>query len=166
MLDHLHLTRLLRRAYRVADASPDPSSQVGAVVSSLDGFILGEACNDFTKGIAATSETLHRSLKYQMIEHAERAAIFAAFGSLRGNTRDLIMVAPWAACADCARAIVLSGIRILVRHADAMERTPERWHESREVGDRIMRAADVEILEIAGHLDATPVLMNGERWTP
>lgn len=149
---------LLRKAYRIATYSPDPSTQNGAFVMDKNYTILGQACNDFTKGFwtdqdykgggrIVTPEMLERPLKYSYIEHAERGAIYDA---LKKNSEypPVAMVCPWAACAECARAIVMSGITTLIRHKQASDRSPERWKESIALADDILRVGRVKILDI------------------
>lgn len=157
---------LLTRAYEVAAQSPDPSSQVGALICRPDGTIQTVACNDFPPGLAITPERLERPLKYDLIEHAERTVVFNM--ALKGEIidEDAVMVAPWAACTDCARAIVMSGIPTLLRHTDIMKRSPDRWRESLVLADEILIAGGVEIVEYEGHLGAPAVLNSGEMWSP
>lgn len=150
----------MRLAYTIALNSPDPSTQNGAVVLDGEGALIGGGCNEFTAGMPITPDLLERPKKYAYIEHAERNALFTA---LRFHTgRPHTLVCPWAACADCARAIVQSGVKVLVRH----EREGGRWSGSIEDGDNILRAGGVEIVTITGELGCDPILFNGEIWHP
>jgi len=76
--------------------------------------VLATGWNGFPRGIDDDRDERHeRPAKYKWTEHAERNAIYnaAANGTaLRGAT----MVMPWYPCADCARAIIQSGIIGLV----------------------------------------------------
>ena len=153
----------LRGAYRVALESPDPSTQCGALVFDEDFRFVASGCNDFTKGVENTPERLELPLKYAYVEHAERNAIFHAVGTGKIPT---IMVAPWAACTECARAVVASGIQVLIRHKQISDRSPERWRESIEFADGLMVAGGVQIIDYDGSLGAEPILHNGELWTP
>lgn len=171
---------VLTKAYERALGSPDPSTQNGALIVSEVmvgghiGFeILAGGCNEFTKGLEVTPERLERPLKYTFIEHAERNAVFNA-ASLGVNCTEKTMVCPWAACAECARAVVASGIGKLVRHKQASERSPARWLESIALADEILLAGGVTIVEYDGvlHEDKTvvgkvPTILHGEElWTP
>lgn len=160
-------------AYNVATSSPDPSTQNGAVipycltdemgVSMKERFI--SACNTFPEGVQNTPERLVRPLKYNFIEHAERGAILAAAKEgipLSGLT----MYVPWAACSDCARAIICSGIRRLVLHKDMMDRTPDHWKESIKHAFEMFSEAEIAIEYVEGKLDAPAIRMNGELWQP
>ena len=159
---------LLAEAYTEARFSPDPSSHVGALVCTIDGVEVSQACNTFTPGIESTPARLERPLKYDFIEHAERGAIYNLVASGGVMPPDAVMVAPWAACVDCARAIVQSGIRTLVRHNDIMRRSPPRWLESISLADTILEAGGVQIEEVWGPLGRgnAPILHCGEEWTP
>ncbi len=153
----------LRRAYVVALRSPDPSSQNGAVVYNDARQIMGSGFNGFTPGVEITPDKLERPVKYLYIEHAERAAIYDCIGQ---GENPVLMVCPWASCADCARAIVLSGIRLLVRHKDAMERKVDRWADSIALADKILEAGGVEIYEYVGPIGGVEIMHLEELWSP
>lgn len=153
---------LLRRAYRLALRSPDPSTQNAGIVLDAFGRPMGRGINTFTPGIEITPDLLERPKKYAYIEHAERMAIFDAFR--HGGGPLYTLVCPWAACTDCARDIVLSGVRTLIRHERG---DSPSWNQSIFDGDRIMNAAGVEIITVSGPLGGCdPIRYNGELWTP
>lgn len=103
------------------------------------------ACNEFPSGVSYTPERWERPLKYSFIEHAERNVIFEA--ARKGyRTQGATLLSPWAACADCARAIIQAGIVQLVRFDN--HGPNERWDESIAIGDTMMREAGVEIVEL------------------
>ena len=84
MMDLLHLDkwdkRFLSLAQHVGGWSRDPSTQVGAVVSSPDNRVMGLGYNGFARGIADTDERLqNREEKYKLVLHAEENAM--AFAS-------------------------------------------------------------------------------------
>lgn len=171
---------VMRHAYECALDSPDPSTQNGALI--VDEVLVGghigfeiraKGCNTFTKGVKCSPEKLERPLKYSYIEHAERNCIFHAASQgvcLTGKT----MICPWAACVDCARAIVQSGISKLVRHKNASDRSPERWIESIALADELLIASGIEVVEFTGFLHKmknvagiVPTIMHcEEEWTP
>jgi dCMP deaminase len=157
---------LLRYAYGVAaTGSVDRSTQTAALLVDNSNNILVAEVNCFTDGLVPTEEMHQRPLKYTYMEHSERQAIYTA--AKRGiRTSGLTMVAPWASCADCARAIVQSGIVRIIRHADAQAKSPERWKESLRVADEILAAGGVEIVEVEGHLGAPSIMFCEERWNP
>ncbi len=164
---------LLVEAYQIATLSPDPSTQNGAIVLDKDFNLLGVGCNTFTKGVESSPEKLERPLKYSLVEHAERNSIYNCLATIQpvGASLDNLwvpkgrphtMVCPWAACVDCARAIVQCGIHILVRHQSATDRSPAHWIESIALADEILADGSVEVINVKGFLGAPEILHNGE----
>ena len=164
---------LLRRCYDRALLSPDPSTQNAAVLVEpllLDGmeggkpFVETYAHNMFAYGVEETPERWQSPLKYSYVEHAERGALYKAarYGI---STEELFMVCPWAACCDCARAIIQSGVMALVTHKQACER-PSRWGEEISRAYDMLAEAGVVVVQIDSDLQASKVRMNGELWQP
>src|SRR5579859_1849886 len=92
-----------------AQSSPDPSRKTGCVIQFYSKTLV-HGFNTFPKGV---TPRLERPEKYVYIEHAERNAIYAAAKLgivLEGTT----IYVNWFPCAECARAIVQSGIKKLV----------------------------------------------------
>jgi len=94
----------------VAEWSKDRSRKFGAVIVDDREVLVSLGWNGFPRGIDDNvEERHHRPVKYQWTEHAERNAIYNAVA--KGNsTLGCRMYLPWFACADCARAIIQSGI--------------------------------------------------------
>lgn len=159
---------LLRVAYAAATRSPDPSTQCGALLYDPEcNRILSTACNTFTHGITVLPEMLERPLKYQMIEHAEQNALHSVLRYGLTMPKHPILVAPWAACTECAKAITQSGVKTLVRHGKATLNSPDRWLESLVIADKIMLDGGVDIIDYHGDLiGAHTILFNGEEWQP
>ena len=117
------LTRRMRRAYEIATHSPDPSTQNGATIARGP-TVLADGCNTFPPHIAYR---LERPAKYTFIEHAERSAIHVA--AFDGHaTAGAKMFCLWAACAECARAIIGAGIRELVTHEFYLDKGTDHWN--------------------------------------
>lgn len=124
---------MLRLAYKHAnEVSPDPSTKNGAVlVDTLSGSLIF-GVNKFPPGIAETeSRLINKSTKYRLIVHAENSAIFNAAKHGRivyGAT----LYCPFYACSECAKAIIQSGIRRVVGHAQLMALASEHttWVQS------------------------------------
>lgn len=154
----------MRLALEIASHSDDPSTQTSAVIVNELGNVLTSGVNNMPDGVSATQERLERPLKYQVREHAERAAIYQAarFGHA---TIDAAMVSLWAACADCSRAVIGSGIKKFVcypwNHGDS------HWDEDIAIGRQMMHEAGVEVIDhdFPG-LDIPPIRRNYELWTP
>lgn len=153
-LDDETIGTLMSVAYTRALRSPDPSTQNGAIIavppwmSPGRDAIIGTGCNTFPPGV---KPRLERPAKYLFIEHAERMAISNVHQ--RSESRymhESVMVCPWAACADCARAIVLSGIKTLIRHADP--KVHGDWGDSINAGDIIMSEGGVTVINWDGQL--------------
>jgi dCMP deaminase len=129
-------TDYLREALRYAQAnSHDHTTKVGAVI--VAGKRTVYAANRIVARIGGVD-------KYAVTEHAERAAIYKAAATgipLAGAT----MYAPWFACTDCARGIVLAGIREVVGLVSLRQATPRRWLANLELADEILGLGGVNI---------------------
>lgn len=134
---------LMEFAIEAAEYSVDPSVQNGAAVSDPVGNATA-GYNSFVEGVEELPERWERPDKYLWVEHAERNAIYSA--AKDGFPLDGGAIAcPWAACADCARAIVQSGLQTLYRFPMPDN---ERWSRSVVVGDTIMSEGGVQIVEL------------------
>lgn len=159
---------ILGQCYRKASDSPDTSTQIGAVITNNRGSVQFSTLsfNGFVRGWSPTPADYERPRKYSVTEHAERRAIYHAARDgvcLYGST----LYSTWAACADCARAIVESGISRLVRHYPPQDETVDRWLESVSLGDEIMVAGGVEIVDVHGPIpEAFRILRGGEWFDP
>jgi len=103
----------------------------GIPVSEL---MLTTGANNFPPQVNRTPERLQRPAKYVFTEHAERTAIYtaAAMGvSLRGATAYV----NWYPCAECARALVLSGITRLVCYEPDWTETRYGFHDAKIILD-------------------------------
>ena len=171
--------KLLKQAYSFATNSNDPSTQNGALVVAINGThsnadtpyrVLAGDYNRFPKGVTETPERWNdRALKYKLVQHAERSALETArrlngLAHLDGHT----MICPWAACTDCAKSIIDSGLTRLVTHKQAAERSPpsSSWLPDIEVANMMLREAGIEIICYDGPVGALPVRHSGQVWTP
>ncbi len=156
---------LLQLAYRKARKSKDPSTQNAALLVNNENHVLVVDTNRFPDGVTVTPERWERPLKYSIIEHAERNAIYSA--AKEGiSTNGLIMVCPWAACADCARAIIQSGIKTLVTHQQAHDRSPDFWRQEIDIAFQMFKEARIEIIMYDGVVGAENALHSGQIWNP
>lgn len=158
----------LRAAYmRANELSTDTSTHVGAVlVDPVSGSHRVYGVNSFTDSYQQNDpRNRERPRKYKVTEHAERAAIFNA--ARQGIiTRGLLMVATWACCPDCARAIALSGIITVYVHEETLNRTPERWKEDIRLGMDILAGSGVRYIPVSAKIGGVQNLFNGEIWEP
>jgi dCMP deaminase len=158
---------LMHDAYRFAQRSPDPSTQNAAMLFNVSGLLIGHGINEFPEGVEYTNDRWERPLKYEVIEHAERNAIFMA--AKHGlSTEQSTMVVPWAACSDCARAVIQAGVRRLVRHKQATDRGQGRnWDGTITTADMMLREAGVQVIDYDGSCGGDIVVRHsGEAWRP
>lgn len=154
----------MRVALDVAQNSPDPSTQNGALLV-VDGEVRVSTIetNRFPNGVWVTKERLERPTKYSYIEHAERNAIYAGVRAgldLRGAT----LVCVWAACSDCARAIIGNGITTVVRYTSGHH---PGWVDTNAAGDIMLREAKVEVITLTDPIPGVaPLLRDGKLWLP
>jgi dCMP deaminase len=153
--------------------SDDPSTQCGAVLvpAGPAGYRNTQVCfgtNHFPKGVKVTPDRLaDRDTKLFYMVHAERDVIYKA--ALRGiSTLDATLYVPWFACADCAQAIIQSGITRVVGHQAVMDKTPERWMESIQAADQMLDEAGVKREYYTRSIfdNDFKVLFDGGLWTP
>jgi len=103
--------RFMRVAEEVASWSKDPNTKVGAVVVTNEGKIVATGYNGFPRRVLdkplryADQET-----KYGFVVHAELNAILNATQSVRGCAL-FVTLSP---CRECAKAIIQSGIELVV----------------------------------------------------
>ena len=127
----------LRIAYRAAKASPDLSTQNGAILVQGE-MVIGMGCNKYPRGLEITPERLESPEKYSWVIHAEESAIIDA--ARQGNaTEGAKMYCPWFACDRCAPSIIEAGIEEIVGYSG-----PERWAAA-ELGERSQQDWDKSI---------------------
>jgi len=177
MLNHSEIRDLMRHVYTLAELSTDLSTNNGAILiderlwvpGQKPAFaILAEGFNAHLPGYEEHPQAHERPFKYSVTEHAERAVIYnAAYNGVR--TKGLTMIANWVACPDCARAIVLPGLKRVICHKACMDRTPERWAEMVALGLSMCEhntANIVPVMQWEGEVGDVDNLNNGEIWTP
>lgn len=135
--------RFLRLALSIGNWSKDRSRQIGAIVVGEGRSILAVGYNGFPRGVSeAADERHHRPEKYLWTEHAERNAIYDA--AKRGVALDgSTMYLPWYPCADCARAIIQSGIIVLV--ALRSEVREPIWDDHFRVSSSMLTEAGLQV---------------------
>jgi len=147
-------------AYLAATRSRDESTNIGAVIVTKDNFVVSTGYNSFPSGIKDdVPDRQKRPQKYFYFEHAERNAILlAANNGVRVN--GCIMYTQGTPCADCARAIIQSGICKLVTHKDWDTKTKmlETWTENRKAGREMLQEHGVELLAWSGPLCMVPLV--------
>lgn len=134
--------RMLDLAHYISGWSKD-STKVGAVITDFDHRVLSIGYNGFPAGADDNVLERHeRPAKYLYTEHAERNAIYSAAKNgvkLQGATIYL----EWFPCADCARAIIQSGIVCVVCKEPDLE-TP-KWGEHFKVALELFKECGIHV---------------------
>jgi dCMP deaminase len=146
MTDHDILREALAYA---AITSPHCRTKVGAVIKT--GKRLVYAANVPPPGTPREA--------YDRYEHAERAAIYKA-AAAGVPTAGATLYAPWFACPECARAIILAGIAEVVGLVALDRATPERWRAAVADGLAVLHAGGVGTRWVADRVGAT-ILFDG-----
>lgn len=157
--------QLLEAAYIEAQKSTNISTQNSALLVDDNGNIIISAVNSFPNRIAETAERQQdKPIRKKYSVHAERNAIYAAAKS-GIKIEGLTMVSPWATCTECAWAIIQSGIKRLVTHKQALDRSTH-WQEDIDFAFGMLREAGVEIVIFDGKIGIGKILRSGEYWEP
>ena len=160
----LNWQNLLKIAYTKAQESTNPSTWNGAILIDDKGNVVLSAVNSFPERVAETQERQNKPLRYKFSVHAERNVIYQA-ARLGIKTEGLTMICPWAACTDCAQGIIQAGIKRLVVHKQALDRSIH-WKEDIEFASIMLREAGVEIIVFDGKIGVGKILRSGEFWEP
>lgn len=155
----------LKLAYLEAMKSTDTSTQNGAVIVR-NGVAVASGANVFPTGVAELPQRLVRPTKYQYVVHAETNAIYDA--AKKGEaTLDTVMYSPWAACGECAKAIIQAGILKVVVHEQAIAQSHNQWPDAIKLALEMFSEAGVEYVLLNAHFDdEIEVLFNGAIWKP
>lgn len=153
---------MLQECYKIATTGPDISTNVGAIIADDQHNILGTGCNHIPHGVAITQERLLAPLKYDMIEHAERASIYNTYNSgniVKGST----MYATFYACTGCARPIIMCGIKRVIGDYAMLNYCPEKWKHTVILGMQMLCEAGIELLVDASNFEADEILIAGKK---
>lgn len=139
----------IKMAQLVSTKSKDRSTKVGAVIVQARSPI-STGFNGFPRGVVDFKEERHeRPLKYLITEHAERNAIFnAAREGIRTLGSTLYMYGGGYPCADCARAIVQSGIKEFVTMGHTFTGKGDQWKESCLWGLKMLEEGGVAVVTL------------------
>jgi dCMP deaminase len=137
--------RYLCLAKHVAGWSKDPSTRVGAVIT-LDNHVVSLGFNGLPRGVQDTPMRLQaRELKYKLIVHGEMNAMNFASCPLKGAT---LYTYPFMPCSVCAGSVIQHGFKEIV----APYSDNQRWKESFDLTEMILREAGVELLLVHGDI--------------
>ena len=138
-------TRWLELAGNTGSWSKDRSTKVGCVIVGPARQILAAGYNGFPRGVNDDLDERHeRPEKYLWTEHAERNAIYNA--ARHGvSLQDAVIYVPWFPCADCARAIIQSGLSSLVTMKLTSGSLQDRWKDHHKVAEIMLAEAGVAV---------------------
>ena len=140
--------RFMEVAKLVATWSKDPSTKTGAVVVGPDKEIRATGYNGPVRGgVDSVPERLERPTKYDFFEHAERNAIYNA--CLTGvSLKGCVMYATHPPCTDCARAIIQSGIKMVVTNEMKIDANSPSgtWRDKLQYSAQMFKEAGVEYI--------------------
>lgn len=132
-------------AEQVKLKSKDRNTQIGVVIVGNNNEIVSTGYNSFPRGINDDiEERQERPEKYFWFEHAERNAIYNAARIGVSTLGTTMYMTCGISCADCARAIINSGIsKIVLREGRGA--TNEKWQESSKRSMQMFKEAGIEV---------------------
>lgn len=153
-------------AYTMALASKDSRSKIGAVIVGPDNEIRSTGYNGFPRGCCDTFEYRQEpNEKDYWFSHAEVNAIFNA-ARVGIPTKSCTLYTMAYPCADCARAIIQSGInKVVIDINFAAKMNPETWRESFRRAAEMFDEAKVEVVMWEGSPLSLKAYCNGEEIT-
>lgn len=140
--------RFMEMAQLVKTWSKDPSTKVGAVVVGPDREIRSTGYNGIVRGVNDDlPERLERPTKYDFFEHAERNAVYNAC-LIGASLKGCVIYVTSMPCPDCARAIIQSGIKMVVTYKfEPQEGQPVgTWRDKVSYSEQMLKEAGVECL--------------------
>ncbi len=140
--------RFMEVAELVKTWSKDPSTKVGAVVVGPDREIRSTGYNGLVRGVDDNKpERLERPTKYDFFEHAERNVVYNAC-LIGASLKGCVIYVTAMPCPDCARAIIQSGIKMVVtRRLEPDPNAPVGgWRDKLVYSEEMFREAGVECL--------------------
>lgn len=141
MLNDKWNQRFLELAQHVAEWSKDPSTKVGAVLVDDKRRVIGLAYNGLSRKIIDSPERYQdRTVKYEIIVHAEVNAILNAVRSPEGAT----LYSTFAPCPRCAAVIIQAGISKVVYPAASLN---DRWLEAQELSGKLFAEAGIPVIQ-------------------
>jgi dCMP deaminase len=136
--------KFIKLSKHISDWSKDKNKKVGAVIVDSDNIVLSVGYNGIPRGCDDTNECRYeRPTKYLFTEHAERNAIYHA--ARHGvSLKDCKMYVTLFPCADCARAMIQSGITKII--APEPNLNHEVWGDHFKAAIQMMEEAKIEMI--------------------
>lgn len=137
---------LMESAQKYSLLSKKPNTKVGALLVDHNGTILGSACNDYISPLYENQAIIIDSNKKYYSEHAERHLIYSSIRHGVKYYHDKIMVITHMPCSDCARAIILVGIRkIIIGRGHLEPNFYEKWKSNLDASSEMLVNNKVDI---------------------
>jgi dCMP deaminase len=146
----------------VRKKSKDRSIKVGCVIAGQDNEIRSTGFNGFPRGVFDDDDKEfvlarhQRPEKYLWTEHAERNAIFSA-ARVGIPLKDCKIYVDWIPCADCARAIIQTGIQTVIVDGRNFENKwsfwKDRWVEHMICTIKMFKESNVKLNIWEGRMD-------------
>jgi dCMP deaminase len=134
-------------AEQVKLKSKDLNTQIGAVIVGRGNEIVSTGYNSFPRGLDDKKpERQERPEKYFWFEHAERNAIYNAARIGVSTEGCEIYLTCYLPCADCARALINSGIKKVHCKTHGGTKNPG-WDESLKRSKIMLQECGVEVVE-------------------
>jgi dCMP deaminase len=147
--------------YLIAMKSKDESTHIGAVVVDDEHIVRSMGYNGLPRYLNDDlEERQKRPEKYYWFEHAERNAVYNARTNLQGCT----MYTNGIPCADCARAVIQSGIREVVVDENWGISNKSKWNKSVSKGEEMLREAGVHIRHVHRPILNITALRHGKEY--
>jgi dCMP deaminase len=135
--------RFMNLALHVQQWSRDPRTKVGCVIVGTANDVRSIGYNGLPRGVDDNEKYRYEPPdKYKWLEHAERNAIYNA--ARAGISLDgCRMYVPWFPCADCARAIIQSGLIELI--ASEPDFSHQKWGDDFRIATQLLKEANVRV---------------------
>lgn len=160
--DDVHYLKL---CYALTSFSKDLSTHNASIIVNHKDERIAVGVNNILTPVHITPNRQIAPDKYFYTEHAERKAIFNAFYSkhfhLERTLSGCTLYACWLACADCARAIIMSGISRVVGHSIPEHGEHSSWDDSVKAGITMLEEARIKVEFYNGKLNRK-VLFKGK----
>ena len=131
--------------YQAEIFSKDPNQKVGAILLAPESLqILSLGYNGMPRNIdESKGERWARPIKYKYVEHAERNAVYNAcrHGTPLEGSIAVVTLFP---CCDCARALLQSGVTMVV--SETPDFSHPRWGEDFKISMEMFQEAGIELV--------------------
>lgn len=137
----------MKKAHEQALLSNKENTKVGALLIDENGLILLSECNNYLEPVYSHPSLLNKETRKLYSEHAERRIIYTALKKGISKMGDKTLVVTHFPCCECARSIILTGIRkIVVDSIDFNSSFYIKWIENIKISYGMLISNNVLIL--------------------